>query len=246
MKAGLFFVVAALSACAAHASHPLITEDTGVLGKGERQLELHGTRGRDAEEGARTRTTDASAVLGYGFAEAAEIQLELPYLRESVEGDVIKGRGDASLAVKWRFFEREGIRLVFKPQVFLPTGRDELGLGAGKSGWGANLVAGYEAGRWEFLLHGGYAHNRNVLGERRSLRHASAAVLFSATEKAKLVLDVSSDTNPDPSGSRSLREAVLGALLELSKDFDLGFGVKRGLNDAAEDRSALLGLKLRW
>ena len=107
-------------------------------------------------------------------------------------------------------------------------------------------MAGYEAGRWELLLHGGYVHNRNVLGERRSLRHASAAVLFSATEKAKLVLDVSSDTNPDPSGSRSLREAVLGALLELSKDFDLGFGVKRGLNDAAEDRSALLGLKLRW
>lgn len=238
--------MAALSACAAHASHPLITEDTGVLAKGERQLELHGARGRDEEQDVRTRTTDGSALLGYGFAEAADVQLELPYLRESVDGDVVKGRGDASLAVKWRFFERDGLKLVLKPDLHLPTGRDEHGLGAGKARWGINAVAGYELRRWEFLLHGGYVDNRNVLGERRSLRHASAAVLFSATENVKLAVDVSQDTNPDPSGSSRLREVVLGALLELSKDFDLGFGVKRGLNDAAEDRSALLGLKVRW
>lgn len=213
------FAVGAGLVLASHAwaSHPLITEDTGVLDKGGWQLELHGERSRDQD----TRTTDGSAVLAYGFAQSAEVQLE-------------EGGGDASLSVKWRFHEKDKLSLVLKPE--LHEGRR----------WGASFVAGYEAGRFELLGHLGYLRNRNGIGERESLWHASAAVLFAATEQLKLVLDLGRDSNPDPASRTSLREIVYGLMYGMTPDVDLGLGLKRGLSDPADDRALLAGLKFRW
>ncbi len=158
-----------LAACAglvlafqAWADHPLITEDTEVLGKGGWQAELHGDRARDED----TRGTQVSGVLSYGFAEKADVQ-----------GEVSEGRGDASIA------------------------------------------AGYELARFQLLGDFGYLRNRNGRGERQSLWHASAAVLFAATENLKLVLD---------------------------EDIDLGVGLQKGLSDPADDRALRAGLKFRW
>ena len=47
MKLAALFLGALLAAGATRASHPLITEDTGVLGAGAWQLELHGEAIRD-------------------------------------------------------------------------------------------------------------------------------------------------------------------------------------------------------
>jgi hypothetical protein len=228
------------------ASHPLITEDTGVLGSGVWQLELHGEQARDSENGVTSRALDASAVLSYGVSAQADLQVELPYLREEAGTQTVKGRGDATVSLKWRFFEREGLSLVLKPDLLLPTGRDELGLGAGRSRWALNAVAGYAFGRMELLAHAAYLDNRNTLGERESLRHASIAALFSATDKLKLALDLGRDTNPDPASGSSLREMVLGLLYAPSEEVDLGLGVKWGLSDAADDRALLAGVKLRF
>ena len=228
------------------ASHPLITEDTGVLGSGVWQLEVHGEQARDREAGITTRALDASAVLSYGVTARADLQLELPYQREEAGTQTVKGRGDATLSLKWRFFERDGLSLVLKPDLHLPTGRDELGLGAGRSRWALNAVAGYAFGRMELLAHAGYLDNRNTLGERQSLRHASIAALFSATDKLKLALDLGRDTDPDPASGASLREVVLGLLYALSEDVDVGLGAKWGLSGAADDRALLAGVKLRF
>lgn len=228
------------------ANHPLISEDTGVLGKGGWQLELHGEKARDRKAGVTTRTTEASAVLGYGIAEKADLQFELPYLRQVTDGDVASGRGDAAVSLKWRFYERDGFSMVFKPDFLLPTGRDEIGLGAGRLRWAANLAAAYEMGRFELLGHVGYTNNRNRIGERRSLRHLSAAVLWAATQKLKLVLDLGHDSNPDPAAHTPVRELVYGLTYAVSGDIDLGIGLKKALNDAADDRALRAGMKLRW
>jgi hypothetical protein len=228
------------------ASHPLITEDTGVLGSGVWQLEVHGEQARDSENGVTSRALDASAVLSYGLSAQADLQVELPYVKEEAGTQTVKGRGDATVSLKWRFFEREGLSLVLKPDLYLPTGRDELGLGAGRTRWALNAVAGYAFGRIELLAHAGYLDNRNTLGERESLRHASVAALFSASDRLKLALDLGRDTNPDPASGASLREMVLGLLYALSEDVDLGLGVKWGLSEAADDRALLAGVKLRF
>lgn len=203
----------------ANADHPLITEDTGILGKGRSQLELHGERSRDNG----SRASESAAVLSHGVTPRTDFQVEVP----------LSG-GDASVALKWRFFERESLSLVLKPDI------DERGR------WGANFVAGYTLGRVELLGHVGYLRNRDSPGERRSLRHASVAALYEATENLKLVLDVARDTNPEPSSHASIRELVVGMMYALSQDADLGLGLKKGLSDAADDRALLAGLKYRW
>ena len=223
----------------AGASHPLLTEDTDVLGKGLRELELHGERlrhGRDAE---------LILKLGYGVADPVDVELELPYLREVSDGAAVEGRGDAGVSVKWRFYERQALSLAFKPELFLPSGRDEAGLGAGRVRWALNLAGAYELGRLELLAHLGYTRNRNRIGELDSLRHQSVAARVAATEKLKLVADLSWDSAAEPGGART-RELVTGASYELGSRIELGAGLKTGLNDAADDRALRAGIKLRW
>lgn len=202
----------------AAASHPLLTEDTGVLGKGGSQIELHGERIRD--QGA--RDTESFLTLSHGIAGAADFQVELPL-----------NQGDALLSLKWRMLEGKGLSLALKPDLY-----------EGGS-WAVNLAAGYALGRLELLGHAAYLRNR-LPGERQSLRHASLAALLAATDKLKLVLDVSRDTDPDPAGRASVRERVLGATYALSDDIDIGLGVKSGLSDPADDRSLRAGIKIRW
>lgn len=238
--------LAFLLSAPAWASHPLVTEDTGVLGKGTWEFELHGERARDSEAGVTKRRSDAAAKLGYGVAEKLDVELELPYVREATNGDVAQGRGDASLSLKWRFHESEGFSLAFKPDLLLPTGRDEVGLGAGRVRWVANLAASYERGKFELLGHLGYTHNRNRIGERTSLWHASAALLYALTEKLRLVADYGRDSSPDPTGGAHSRELVVGTTYAISERMDLGVGIKKGLSDAAHDKSVRAGIKIRW
>lgn len=251
LRLPLLLLLGALAGALLHpadvrASHPLITEDTGVLGRDVWQLEVHGERSRDREGEVTTRGIDSSAVLSYGITQQADVQVELPYLREETDGAVVQGRGDASISMKWRFFERNGLSLVAKPDLHLATGRDELGLGAGRARWGANFVAGYALDGLELLGHAGYLRNRNALGERRSLWHTSIAALYAATEKLRLVLDLGRDTNPDADSRRALREIVLGLIYAPRAEVDIGLGVKRGLSDTADDRSLLAGVKFRF
>ena len=118
----------ALAIPAAQANHPLITEDTGVLGAGLWQLELHGERSRDRQTASTVRGTRTSAVIACGVHKRADLQLELPYSREITDGAAgrssVQGAGDLEVALKWRFLEHEGLSLIFKPVATLPTGRD--------------------------------------------------------------------------------------------------------------------------
>lgn len=187
-----------------------------MLGEGRWQIELHGERARDAG----TYATATAAVVSYGLAEAADLQLERPYAHR---GDT--RRGDAVLSLKWRFYERDGLSMVLKPD--LEEGRR----------WGVNFVAGYALGRVELLAHAGYV---------KSLRHASVAAVVAATEKLKLALDLGRDTNPDRASRGALREAVFGLMYAPSGDVDVGFGLKKGLSHPADDRALLAGVKLRF
>ena len=245
MKRALVLLAAALSS-PAWADHPMLTEDTNVLDKGQWELELHGERARDRENGVTTRASELTAKLARGIAEKLEAEIELPYLREVTDGDVVAGRGDASASLKWRFYERGGLSMAFKPTLLFPTGRDELGLGAGKSRWAAALAAAYASGKLEWLGHVGYTDNRNRVGERRELWHVSAALRYAAADSLKLVLDVGQDTNPDPAASTPSRDLVYGVLYELRENVELGLGLKHGLNDEADDRALRAGIKIRW
>ena len=231
-------VLALLAAGTAHADHPLITEDTGVLGAGRSQLELHGQRSQDHD----LTHTHASATLAHGFTARTDLQLDLPYERRE-EGS---GVGDVVLAAKWRFYERGGFSAALKPELSLPTGREQDGLGTGKAGWKAGVAAAQEWRSFQLIGHARYTANRNRIGEREALRHASLALLWSATGRLKLLLDYGRETSPDPADEGPARSLVYGVLYALSGDLDLGLGYEQGRSSPAEDRVLRAGMKLRW
>lgn len=218
------------------ASHPLITEDTGVLGRGGWQLELHGERAGGVTEHA----SEAVLGLSHGLTERVDLQVELPYH----DAPSASGRGDLELALKWRFHDRDGLSLLLKPVLILPTGNQEQGLGAGRARPGADLVAARQLGDFELIGHAGVLRNRNRLGERTELWHLSLALLWEATDGLKLLVDFSRDT--DPAAAGAIREWVYGLAYALREHLDVGIGVKNALSDAADDRAWLAGLKLRW
>jgi len=220
-----------------HGAHPLVTEDTGTQGKGGWQLELNGERNRD--DGV--RGAQAAAVVSYGFADSVDLQAGLPWQDLGDE----RGRGDAFVDLKWRFWESGAWSLGVKPGITMPTGRDELGLGAGRTTWGGLLIASYEGERWIVHAHAGYRRNRNTLGERESLGQLAGAVLYKATERVRPLLDVSRGTNPDPASDKALQSAVLGVIWQVTRNLDLDAGLRRG-NEPAIDRALMLGATIRW
>ena len=119
-------------------------------------------------------------------------------------------------------------------------------MGAGRVRWAANLAAAYELGRLELLGHVGYMRNRNRIGERVSLGHASAAMRWSATDGMKVIIDLGRQSNPDPAADTPPRAIVFGATYDVSRDAELGIGLKKALNDEARNRAVLAGVKLRW
>lgn len=250
-SAALLAAFVLIASEAARADHPLITEDTGVLGAAGRwQLELHGERAHDRVGDAALRRTHASATLARGVSDRLDVQLDLPWgkLEQQDAGGRIAESGvqDVALAAKWRFYENGGFSAVLKPELWLPTGRDEAGLGAGRARWVVGIAAAQE---WRSLLligHARYTANRNRLGEREALRHTSVALLWAATGRIKLVLDYGRETSPDPGDAAPVRELVYGLLYAVSEDVDLGIGYQQGRSAPAEDRVVRAGIKLRW
>lgn len=234
-----------LAAPAAHAAHPLLTEDTGTQGKGRWQLEVNGESTRDDNAGAVTRGRQLNATLSYGALETLDLQLTQSHMHQRAPAGTTSGAVDTSLDAKWRFWSDGPVSLGLKPGITLPVGHDERGLGNGRATWGSLLVFSYEPEGWAVHSHVGYRHNRNTAGNRVSLRHASVAVSYSVTPAVRLVADHAHDTNPDPTSTRSLRQTVLGAIWRVTDAIDLDAGSRRG-NTPATDRALMLGTTFRW
>lgn len=233
----------------AHGAHPLLTEDTGTQGKGNFQLELTGERGRESTDAGTLHATQPAAVITYGLAETADLQIGTSYLRLSLDDGVAQARNgglsDVTVDVKWRFLERGPWSLALKPGIIIPVGSEARGLGRGNWAGGSLMVLSYEPGPVAFHSHAGYLYN-DLVGERRSLWHFSGAITWQATETLKLVADVAYDTNPLAYGADGVFRTVVGAIYSPVKNVDLDIGVKRGYQAPALGVALLAGLTLRW
>jgi hypothetical protein len=202
-----------LAPCAALADFPLLSEDTGVLGKGAWQFEAEGSA-------VKKNADFASLVLGYGAAETVDLQIELPYVERL-------GWLDPVLELKWRFFDREPFSMAVKHVV-----SNDL--------WGGTLAASLLLGDFEVLAGGTFLRN-DVVDEARELRRASLAVLWSASETFKVIVDFVRDTNIDAAEGGHHYAQVIGVSWSPTPDVDLGIGVRE-----RDERGLLLGVKLRW
>ena len=250
--AAVFGGVALLAggALSARAAHPLLTEDTGTQGQGHFQLELMVDKTRDRTSGIGTRALQTAAVLSYGLRENIDLQLGQPWLRQHVHDALGRHRDsggvDTSLDLKWRFFERDALSLAVKPGITLPTGNEDRGFGSGRLAWGSLLVLSYAPGSWALHSHLGYRRNGNSLGERRDLWHVSAAATYQASERLRLVADLSADSDPARGRRGTLRYRILGLIWSPLPALDIDAGIKHGHGEAATDRAVLGGLTFRW
>jgi len=235
--AAAFFVVCMSAAVGAHAAHPLITEDTGTQGAGRYQLRVFAEELE--ERGTRRDVEVYTGVLSYGIAEKADVQVGLPLFRDGPDG-----LGDASLDLKWRFFERNAASLALKPGITLPTGDERDGRGSGKVTYGSLIIVSYAPGAIGLHAHAGFRRNENKLGQRESLRQFAAAATYRVGD-VRFVGELTRETNPVPGGG-TVRYSTVGAIWSMTRDVDLDIGWRDGNGSAPVDEALLLGVAVRW
>lgn len=231
---GLLCLTAAIDA---QAAHPLITEDTGTQGTGRYQLEVFA---EELEPRATRRDIEVwRGVLGYGIAETADVQVGVPLYRDGPDGV-----GDASLDLKWRFFERNAVSLALMPGITVPTGDERDGRGTGKTTWGSLIILSYAPGAVAVHAHAGFRRNENKLNERESLRQLAAAATYRIGD-VRFVGELTRETNPQ-AGEGTVRYTTLGAIWSMTRDLDLDIGWRNGNGSAPIEEALLLGATVRW
>ena len=146
----------------AFAAHPLITDDTGTQGKGKFQLEVNGEYGNEKYGiDGKKKTSKMATTLTYGASENMDIILGIPYQyirtktpATDTEPESTKaedGISDISIESKWRFFEKDGLRLALKPGITLSTGDRKRGLGTGRTAYSLFLLQQRRQSRGHFI-----------------------------------------------------------------------------------------------
>jgi len=252
----------------ARAAHPFVTDDTGTQGRGNWQLELQGEHNRadrTADAGAgpvrqERESTVLTPVLTYGVFDNLDIALGTNRLKQRVtENGIVtedvSGMGDSSLELKWRFYDANGLSFALKPGLLFATGDENKGLGNGKTSWGINFIATYEAKPWAFHGNAAYSHVSYKLPQddaanRSELWRVSGGLAYSVREELQLVGEAGVRTNQaknDPflPGSTG-RFAMAGLIYSPTDKIDLDVGFRKGLNDAEPDWTFLVGATFRW
>lgn len=241
----VFLMVSAFFCQAAYAFHPLISEDTGFLGKGVRQVEA-GFEHIVLKEGTDVYGNALGMELSYGLTDNADLLLTAPWRGWSSGGLSGSGIGSLALETKFRIARKAGWVFALKPGFFLPAGDDEKGPGAGKRGIWLYGLAGKTAGPVQYYLNTGCLLNVNSSGEEKNIFKASAAAAIKAAPRTLVSADLTIETNSDPSAASHPLSSVFGFIWSPSASLDLDAGVKLGLNNAAAGLGLLAGATFRF
>lgn len=239
MKTFLF----ALLPISAFAAHQLVSDDTGTQGAGKWQYELNTDRATDQTASSKADNDQFNTTLTYGLDDASDLALNLPYTRIRQDGAAAReGGGDASLVLKHRFYDKDGLSFAIKPQLNLPMGDKDKGLGNGLAGAALDGLLSVAVGDATILANGGLTWNRNAIGARNALWNLSVAGVYAASDKVSLALDSGVYRNVADGCNPAF--ALVGVIWSPSKALDLDVGYKRGLNHAEIRHGVGFGLTL--
>ncbi|OGW34622.1 MAG: hypothetical protein A2010_17565 [Nitrospirae bacterium GWD2_57_9] len=238
------------------AAHPLITDDTGTQGKGKMQFEFIGEYGMDTENGVTEKGYEAPTIpaFSYGISDSIDIVFGIPYVSASTEDagqtTVVRGISDASIELKKRFYEKDGLSFAVKPGIGFPTGNEEKGLGNGKSSYSAFFIATKEAEPWAFHFNVGYVRNEYKLeadeeANRKNLWHVSFASQVEVVKDLNLVANIGMERNPDKTSNSNPAFVLGGFIYSITHNLDVDMGIKAGLNKPETDLTFLAGIVWR-
>lgn len=250
--------VVLLTVTAVHAAHPLVTDDTGTLGRYVWQVEFTSeySSHREQEDGVdiKENAIEVATVVSYGIADSIDVVLEVPYVSYRFEEDGSDsedhGLSDVTCAVKWRAIELDGVSFAVRPLIGLPTGDENKGLGNGKISYGMLLIATQQAGPMSIHVNIGYTHNEYRLDEdkddlRSDVWQVSLATEYPVTSHTRIVANVGMESSDERADNSPPAFALGGLIYSVTENVDIDAGVKLGLTDTEEDFALLAGLTWR-
>jgi hypothetical protein len=253
-----FAIILVTIPAVARAMHPLITDDTGTQGKGAVLVESNINYLKHGE----FKSTTVPLAFTAGINETMDAGVEIPYLflrPSAATGRPESGLSDVNFKFKHRFYEQEkkdgeheqsGRSLAYQVAYSQPTGREELGLGAGTARWSARLLGTTEWESTEFSANLGYDSSG------KALRHANFsfdnAVSLSVTAKYERqkpwepVAELAVIRTKVTEGFERIVTALVGIVYEPSERFYVDAGVRVGLNEQSEDYALLAGFGYKF
>ena len=191
-------------------------------------------------------TGEVAAVLSLGLLESVDLVLGAPFAwsRASQGGAVVsdeKGFGEATVELKWRFFEHEGFSLAVKPGLTF----------GGDVSFGAAFIATQVVGPFSFHANGAYTRNEFKLradreANRSDIWHGSIAAAAEVLNGLQAVANVGVETNSDRGSGTWPAFALGGVIYALTEKLDVDLGVKAGLNSAEPELTAMAGMAWRF
>ncbi len=240
------------------ALQPLITDDTGTQGEGNKQIEVGFVDERASLSGETTRTRALPLVFTWGATETLDLYVGVTptMIRSDAPGADADGLGNTALGAKWRFMDNAdtGTSLALKTEVRLPvsSAQEASGLGTGVTSYGLTLILSQDVsfGSLHFNLARGRDEFRSesLIPQADSLR-TSFAPIWNVSEEWKLALEVGRESVSSAGDSTSSQFVQLGAIYSPSENLDLAFGILQS-NDSATPQTttttATAGLTWRF
>jgi hypothetical protein len=191
-----------------------------------------------------------------------DIGVEFPYLLlrpSAATGQPESGFSDVNFKFKHRFYEQEKKdgdhgqierSLAYQVAFSQPTGREELGLGAGTARWSARLLGTTEWESTEFSANLGYDSSGKAL--RRGNFFFDHAVSLSVTAKYERpkpwepVAELAVIRVKGADGFERIATALAGIIYEPTERYYIDAGVRVGLNERSEDYALLAGFGYKF
>ncbi|PIP70472.1 MAG: hypothetical protein COW90_05165 [Nitrospirae bacterium CG22_combo_CG10-13_8_21_14_all_44_11] len=103
-----------------------------------------------------------------------------------------------------------------------------------------------EAEPWAFHFNLGYKRNENRNNERIEIWHVSLASGVEVVKNLKAVANIGTERNPDKASNIDPAFILGGLIYSISKNFDIDFGIRGGLNKPETDYAILAGIAWRF
>lgn len=226
-----------------NAAHPLVTDDTATQGFRRQQVEFNSDRTSSGDQ----CSLSATATYSYGAHDDLDIYVNLPVTRSAAA----TGINDIGIGAKWLWFSREHVTVALKPEMLLPTGNKNNGLGTGNVGAAFTGIVSYASSKFAVRGNAGMSAYRYAIAEvrnnsRSQIWRTSVAVAYHVTPTLSLVADTGMARNPQTASSSKPAFVILGLVYMPTKDLDLDLGVRRGLQSAEAERQFGVGYTLRF
>ena len=227
------------AAGAAHAAHPLITEDTGTQGAGNLEIEngLSWTRANG------TQFFAYQPQLSLGLTPSFDAIVQPSWLRGA---DGRRGLGDTNVDAKWRFYGEAPWSLGVRAGLALASSQHGLGMPKGDVSAHALLVATYDAAPFTVHANLGLARAPQGSGERQWTPSVSAALMWALDERLILTVDGGANADPDPARKTWPATLLAGAIYTLKPGLDLDVGYQLSARAQPATKVWLLGLTYRF